>query len=153
MRSSFIRNFYLPYHLPSLSNNYHSHFHSRIPCFNDEIEYCYCSRTLNDLEEICFVCRKSVILIEDARNGKLSDEIVEVLKPLKCSDCLLRFGDNVSLESHIKQEHKSNHGDLNQVIPINLNVNQLREELRLRNLSTSGNKDILRRRLEGAVSI
>ena len=33
-----------------------------------------------------------------------------------------------------------------------MKVNELRNELRLRNLCTTGNKDILVRRLEGAVA-
>lgn len=90
--------------------------------------------------------------MEDARNGSLSNEIIEIFKPLKCGDCSLRFVDTVSLDSHVKQDHAKLKA-ANQLIPINLNLNQLREELKLRKLSTSGNKEILRRRLEGALAM
>ena len=153
MRNSFIRNFYLPYHLPSLSSSYNSHFRSRIPCFDNEIQYCCCSRILNGEEEICFVCQQSAIILEDATNGKLSNDILAILKPITCTSCPLRFADRVTLESHLKQEHESKFVPNRFINPANLNLNQLREELKSRKLSTTGNKEILRRRLEGALAL
>ena len=153
MRSSFIRNFYLPYHLPSLSSSYNSHFRSRIPYFDNEIQYCCCSRILNGQEEICFVCRQSAVILENAKDGTLSNEILVILKPVACTSCPLRFADRVTLDSHLKQEHGSKFITNKLINPANLNLNQLREELKSRKLSASGNKEILRRRLEGALAL
>ena len=69
MRSSFIRTFYLPYHLPNFSDSYHSHFQSRIAPNNEEPDYCYCSRPIQPSDEMCFVCEKSLTILRDAKVG------------------------------------------------------------------------------------
>lgn len=60
MRSSYVRDFYLPYHFPL--NNYHSHYQSRIPpCSNSE-NVCSCFRTLSDAsgtDHMCLICSES----------------------------------------------------------------------------------------------
>ena len=152
MRASFIRNFYLPYHLPSLSSNYHSHFQSRIPPTEEDFNYCYCSRLLQPSQDICFVCEKSINVLNDAEVGKLSDELLKSFKPIACNQCGERFSDNLTLKSHSK-DHDSNKPPQSRVVPANLNLKQLKEELSARNLSISGNKEILRRRLEGALAV
>ena len=75
---------------------------------------------------------------------------MKIFKPLECKQCGLRFPDKPTLESH-RREHTTNSSK--KLVPKNLNINQLRDELEARGLSTKGNKQELRRRLEGALSL
>lgn len=81
----------------------------------------------------------------------LTQDILEVLKPVCCSTCAERFPDHVSCASHVKSVHvlKTSTTDMDlHVNSKNLSIKQLREELKKRGLNTGGNKDHLSRRLE-----
>ena len=60
IRSSYIQNFYLPYHFP-IPSVYHSHFRPRKPVTDEE--YCHCSRLLQS-ELLCQVCIESVPILD-----------------------------------------------------------------------------------------
>jgi hypothetical protein len=85
---------------------------------------------------------------------KLSSEVVAILKPIACSICNQRFPDTAGLEVHTNALHTR--GFQSAVTSIgnlkSLTVEQLKNHLRVKGLSTSGKKDVLIRRLEGALS-
>ena len=82
----------------------------------------------------------------------MSQEIINILKPIACSSCGKRFADNPGLDAHTKAMHSSvlSVGTRTEA-PRMMKVCELKESLRARGLSTSGNKDVLVRRLEGVL--
>ena len=166
MRASFIRNFYLPYHLPVFTNTYHSHYQSRIPSINgsEDEEFCICSRKLEENASLCNTCNNSLVLVESAKKGELSNIILEMLKPVKCSKCDERFPDLQSKETHVisvhenknKKEKKSTSASKAKnahINPARLNITQLRKRLSEMGLPTTGNRGVLERRLRGALAM
>jgi hypothetical protein len=145
MRSSFVRNFYLPYHFPP-NSTYNSHYRSRKPPELDGQNLCHCSRQLES-ERLCTSCIASVPLLECIQKGELSEEIVLHFKPYLCKTCNERFTDKNKFDKHIRM-HDTVSG-IQQIIPQLLSLKELKEKLRLHNKSTSGNKAELIRRLEG----
>ena len=150
MRSSYVRNFYLPYHFP-LAPTYHSHYQTRLMDMDDGESYCQqCSRKLvNTGDSICKVCHDSSMVIEAARNGKLDGNVSQILKPIECCECGKRFADVASRDRHNENFHTGPVMDANNIIPSEMTVKQLKEELKRLGKSTSGNRDLLVRRLEG----
>mgnify|MGYP000258916937 CR=1 FL=1 len=87
-----------------------------------------------------------------AQNKELSSKVLDILKPVKCSICKNQFANEVTLASHL-----ASHGSQTQVravskAPKDMKVDELKTELCARRLCTTGNKDILVRRLEGAIA-
>ena len=82
-RSSYVRNFYLPYHFPIES--YYSHYVKG--------DLCACFRPVNMDSDVCGKCRASIFIVNDAKNGELPDRNLEIIKPLVCSSGNLRFSD------------------------------------------------------------
>lgn len=87
-----------------------------------------------------------------AQNKQLSPKVLDILKPVKCSICKNQFADEVTLTSHL-----ASHGSQPLIRAVNkapkdMKVNELKTELRARRLCETGNKDILVRRLEGAIA-
>ena len=149
MRSSFVRTFYLPYHFP-IPPQYHSHYRSR-RAFVEEGSYCDCSRELKDRDDgVCSMCHESGYVLESAIVGKMSENIVKALKPIECSICKERFSD-VSVLNHHEKIHSSHGTQQNPktLIPQKMSVTELKKALKDMNKSTTGNKDVLCRRLEG----
>ena len=70
MRSSYVRNFFVPYHLP-ISASYHSHYRPRKASQEDDSEVCMCSRNLLSEEEICESCVNAIPLMQCVQSGKL----------------------------------------------------------------------------------
>ena len=150
-RSSYVRNFYLPYHFPIES--YHSHYESRNPSVKGDL--CACFRPVNMDSDICEQCRASIFIVNDAKNGELTDKNLEIIKPLACSSCNLRFSDKPQLEKHMDSDHRPTElmtTDPKLIIPKELKLNDLKKFLSQRNLSTSGSKLILCKRLEIALA-
>ena len=154
MRSSYVRNFYLPYHFP-MPSLYHSHYRSRVPVFNDlESEYCACSRQVLPEMLMCSVCEKALPLMECVNAGEITVNVLKILKPIPCSICGERFADILTSDKHFTNIHnRQTVVDSKIIVPAILNVVQLKVHLLNRKLSTSGNKVILQRRLEGALSL
>ena len=151
MRSSYVRNFYLPYHFP-ISSGYHSHYRSRVPALHGQDDFCACCRPSLLEEEICFVCKAAEPILESATEGKLSPTVLHKLKPIKCRECEEYFPDFISCDNHVKNRHAKVLTNCKNIIPSILTVAQLKVYLSERKLSTSGNKDVLRRRLEGTLT-
>ena len=150
MRSSFVRNFYLPYHFP-VSSSYHSHYQSRkVVCDSENV--CNCSRKA--LEDICQLCIDSKIITTCVELGELTDEIIQILKPIQCKVCNKRFPDFIECDNHVKYHHENRKETTSQknIVPSKLNVNELKYYLKERNQSTTGTKAVLIRRLEGVLT-
>ena len=156
MRSNYVRAFYLPEHHP-LPSMYVSHFTSRVPPNFEQKELCLCSRPRINGEDI--FCERSnsaeSLIMKSALEGFLSDEVLAILKPVVCAKCKERFPDVATLEVHAVRQHDKNMPKTKSTLPKHvrsLKVGELKAELRKRNLAVSGGKDILVRRLEGALS-
>ncbi|XP_078361840.1 uncharacterized protein LOC144646172 [Oculina patagonica] len=150
MRANYIRSFYLPEHHP-MPSPYSSHFKSRVPPHCNLECYCSCGRKKEDNVDCCANCLESMEVVLCAQNKEFTSNVLGILKPAKCSTCGSRFPDKATLESHITLHTFPQIRAVNKA-PKDMKVNELRNELRLRNLCTTGNKDILVRRLEGAVA-
>lgn len=162
MRSNYIRSFYLPEHQPA-PPSYTSHFKSRTPSHCNSSGYCDCGRKKEMFDLLCFVCHESKLVVDCARKQKLSGEVVVILKPILCNKCNKRFGDVGSFKVHSDLVHMNSstvsYGSKSSLPLSNetqnvksMTVEQLKYNLRVKGLSTSGRKDILLRRLEGALS-
>lgn len=153
MRSSFVRSFYLPYHFP-INSPYHSHYRSRKPPLNDSFDRCNCSRPtlLNDL---CDTCIDEFDIMSSVRDGKISEKVDKLLKPIECRECGEHFADLLMCDKHIALKHNGemDMSKSDKIIPAALSVVKLKAYLGERSLSTSGTKETLRRRLEGAITI
>lgn len=147
-RSNYIRKFYLPYHFPVSSNSYHSHFRPRKAFPTDgEIE-CACSRTIDEDLTSCKVCIESIELMECAKLAKLTESVTKKLKPIECVTCGLRFADKLTLKNHVGTNHI-----LKDVLnPKKMNVEELKNALKSRNMNTTGKKTELVKRLEGRLT-
>lgn len=147
MRSSFVRNFYLPYHFP-LPSNYHSHYQSRKPVM--DIEACHCCRPLES-ETLCSVCISSLPLLVCVNQKCLTQELVLILKPIQCSSCSERFSDINMCNQHQTTHHQKQTATNKNLVPRSMSVGQLKEELKLRKKAVTGKKEDLIRRLEGTL--
>ena len=90
-----------------------------------------------------------------AETEKLLPEVVEMLQPVLCSECNERFADPVSCEAHKRVHTRVRQSNTNVTASHNLHpmkVSDLKKDLQSRQLSTTGNKDILIRRLQGALT-
>lgn len=151
MRSNYVRSFYLPEHQPA-PPTYTSHFKSRTPPHCELACYCDCGRW-KDVENLyCAVCNDSLLILDCAQQHKLLPAVIAVLKPILCSQCDKRFADPDSLESHsVVHKTTGQRPKSQKLIPKTMSVEELKKTLKDRGLSTSGRKDILVRRLEGAL--
>ena len=86
-----------------------------------------------------------------AKEASLTESVLCALKPVVCKQCSTRFADNLSLSSHLKF---CNVTEVRKVAikPTLMTVPSLKEALRNRGLSTAGTKEILIKRLEGALA-
>lgn len=117
-------------------------------------EYCDCGRIKSDPhEELCNFCFQCSSIIQCAVEQKLVPDVAFILLPVVCLECGNRFPDKLYHNDHMKSAHQR-HGNSSSLIlnARTLTVSQLKDELRQRGLSTSGTKDILRRRLEGCMA-
>lgn len=150
MRSNYVRSFYLPEHQP-MPSSYTSHYQSRSPPHCNQSNVCKCGRDKDKDELTCDVCFCSIEVVTCAGNKKLTDSILVALKPVICKKCNVRFADNLLLSSHSNACHNTEIRG-SSLSPTTMSVAQLKEALRIRGLSTQGNKDVLVRRLEGALA-
>jgi hypothetical protein len=163
MRSNYIRSFYLPEHQPA-PPSYVSHFKSRTPSHCSSVGYCGCGRSKDIVDEQCAVCKAAKYIIECAREKKLSEQVIVLLKPISCNECNQRFADVTNLKAHTDHTHRlgpivvqdpiENTGPSHSLTETRLksmSVAELKAALKKENLSTSGNKAVLVRRLESAL--
>ena len=123
---------------------------------NSEI-FCNCGRAKEMSDDTCLVCVDARVIVECAEKEKLLLEVVEMLKPVLCSECNERFPDTVSCQAHQRmhsreRQSNTNNPDSRNLHPKTMKVSDLKKELQSRQLSTTGNKEILTRRLEGALT-
>ncbi|CAH3162294.1 unnamed protein product, partial [Pocillopora meandrina] len=156
MRANYVRAFYLPEHQP-MPSSYTSRFKFRLPSQLNSSNFCNCGREKEINDYICEVCVDARVTVQCAEGQQLIPEVLSPLKPVLCSVCNERFPDTVTYEAH-KSVHlcskqpvgpATNSRNLN---PRNMKVSDLKMELQSRQLSTSGNKDVLIRRLEGTLA-
>ena len=88
-RSSFVQNFYLPYHFPI--DIYTPHSDSRNPPVTTRV--CGCFRPLSKLEDVCTECIKRLNIVEAAEIGSLTENQISIMKPIVCDECSERYAD------------------------------------------------------------
>ena len=108
-----------------------------------------CYRPLLEEEEICSMCESSLNIMEAAEVGYLPNTIREIIFPFVCTICELRYADKLRLSDHTKCHIQGT--SINNLIPKNMKLPELREELKQRNLSTVGSKQVLIERLESYI--
>lgn len=145
MRANYIRSFYLPEHQP-MPNTYKSHVQSRVPPHCQSTGICNCGRKKVEESDYCETCFECGEIVESAQSEKLSENLTNMLKPLLCTRCGERFADESILEAHVLTHSQvtvcSNKN------PKDMNVAELKSELRKLNVSPVGTKYILIKRLE-----
>ena len=151
MRSNYVRSFYLAEHQP-MPSSYTSHYQSRQSpphCYQSNV--CNCGRKKeNDLLS-CRVCLSNIDLVTCASSRGLTESVLCALKPVVCKQCNTCFADNLSLSSHLKFCNATEVRSV-AIKPTLMTVPSLKEALRSRGLSTAGTKEILVKRLEGALA-
>ena len=105
MRANYVRAFYLPEHQP-MPSSYTSHYKSHLPSHINSENCCNCGRSQEMSDDTCMVCVDARVIVQCAETEKLLPEVVEVLKPVLCSECNKRFPDTVTCEAHKKGAYK-----------------------------------------------
>jgi len=80
MRVNYVRAFYLPEHQP-MPSSYISHFQSRLPPFFDKPNCCKCGSERNEAGT-CTVCEECAEILVCAKDQKLTDGLLRILKPV-----------------------------------------------------------------------
>ena len=105
-------------------------------------------------------CQDAKVIVQCAMEKSLTDAIIAIFKPVVCNKCKQRYADVNSLKTHTNLAH---HGTLlpssESVSPVvaatrlrSMSVAQLKAALKQKGLSTSGNKEVLMKRLEGTIA-
>ena len=148
-RGSFVRDFYLAHHFPVYI--YVSHSQSRNPpiatCEQNSI-ICGCFRITSN-EGMCDECINAIDIVNCGNNGCLSDDIVKSIKPIQCDKCKKQLPDISLMNEHNCVKLNSINKISNpMIIPRNMSLSELKEELSKRGSCTQGRKNILFERLE-----
>ena len=107
---------------------------------------CSCYRVLNESSGICKICDIANQFLSYVQEGTLPDIVKTAVKPVVCVECYMRFSDVVMLNAH-KCGRELEHTEQN-VNPSTLSIQELKIQLQNIGLPVSGNKDVLRARLE-----
>ena len=99
MRANYVRAFYLPEHQP-MPSTYTSHYKSRFPSHINSETFCNCGRAKEMSDNICMVCVDARVIVQCAEKENLLPEVVEIMKPVLCSECNERFPDKVTCDVH-----------------------------------------------------
>ena len=86
-----------------------------------------------------------------ANKRELTHSLLFALKPVVCKQCNTLFADNVLLSSHLKFCNVAGLTS-SKIKPGTMTVPTLKEALPSRRLSVAGNKEVLVKRLEGALA-
>ena len=97
MRANYVRAFYLPEHQP-MTSTYTSHYKSRLPSHINSERFCNCGRAKEMSDSICMVCADARVIVQCAEKENLLPEVVEIMKPVLCSECNERFPDTVTCD-------------------------------------------------------
>lgn len=84
--------------------------------------------------------------------GIISGNKCKKLKPIAYKECNQRFPDFILCDAHITNVHKKTKDVNNNMNVFKLTIPQLHECLKSRNLSTTRNKELLKKRLEGSLA-
>ena len=96
---------------------------------------CGCFRPIESHKEICFECLNVLDIIDNAISGVIPETVQKIITPIQCEKCGKLFADIItSTPSTINAK--------------SMNVEELKTELRCRDLPTVGNKKALCQRLE-----
>ena len=122
---------------------------------NDSIPVCNRFRIIDDQSEFCQTCLDAFKyeILESVSNGKLTDTLLQILKPIKCRVCGARFPDFLLCDKHVIFEHCDNPTDSRKTVPKSCSVSELKKILGEKNQSTCGNKTALAKRLEGILPL
>ena len=135
MRSSYARDFYLPYHFPT--ETYTPHSKSRNPPVDDSTNVCSCFRVIN-VGKICSLCITLIEIVAAARKGEMPYNIMSLIKPLQCDKCDERLSDKHALAEHLMKFHPLGNKQPKKLIPKNMGIEELRQELLKRKISIIG---------------
>ena len=146
MRSSFIRNVYIPYHftIPDI-------YESRIPKSDPGKRHYTCFCILDSNSHICKICLEASKTVIDTTAGIISEDTLRKLKPIASQECNQHFPDFISCDSHVPNIHKKTKQVNNNMNVSKLTILQFCECLKSRKLSTTGNNKLLKNRLEGSL--
>ena len=72
------------------------------------------------------------VLTVSIEKGILTENLLSLLKPIKCGFCEERFPDQLTSERHVKKIHSKGQQEpsFKELVPATMNVNQLKVELR-----------------------
>ena len=107
MRAYYVRTFYLHEHQP-MPSSYTSHYKSRLPSHTHSERFCNCGRAKEMSDDTCMVCVDARVIVQCAETKKLLPEVVEILKPVLCSECNERFTHPVCCEAHKRVQTRVN---------------------------------------------
>ncbi len=148
-RAEYIQCFYIPEFHPQPCS-FSSHYASCVPKQCSVEGVCNCGRDCISGYNECKTCLDSVVVVECAKNGEMSNSVTELILPMPCSCCTSRFSDKASLDVHNKTVHVSHISHLTSD-PKTMSKAALVAELRKRGLSTKGSVGVLWQRLLGAL--
>ena len=102
--------------------------------------------------EICKFCNQCQEILDCAEMGELCENVLSVMKPVQCNDCNMRFADHKMFDKHVTNIHVNKLVTNKKQNPNNMSLAELKYNLKVRNQSTTGSKEILKRRLSGILS-
>ena len=102
MRNNFVTTFYLPYHFPI--KPYVPHYTSRLPV-DAAVDRCECLRRISTDETKCCWCKSCESFLGEVKEGRLPELVLEVIKPIVCPHCTMRFSDLAMRDLHMEQVH------------------------------------------------
>ena len=123
---------------------YRPQFTSRLPSPDGTVCECFKEIAQNDR---CSACSISDEFSDDIVRGVMLKRVGELLKPVLCGKCNSRFPDVIQLKEHCCDSTTTKAYTLAKA-PNQMSVSELKRVLREKNLSTTGNKDVLVQRLE-----
>ena len=72
-------------------------------------------------DDTCMVCVDARVIVQCAETEKLLPEVVEMIKPVLCSECNKRFPDTVTCEAHERVHTRGRQSNTNEMDSRNLN--------------------------------
>ena len=103
MTANYARAFYLPKQHPAPSS-YISHYESRLPPHIKYASSCECGWEKNSENLECLFCEGCKDVLQCLELQQLSEDVLEVLKPVCCPSCNERFADDTYCGLHMKSE-------------------------------------------------
>ena len=119
-----------------------------------KMQMCGCFRPIESHKEICFECLNLLDIIDNAISGVIPASVNKIIAPIQCEKCSKLFADIIRYREHFNQKHIGQNTTTSSTINAkSMNVEELKTELRCRDLPTVGNKKALCQRLEDYLHI